>query len=59
MKCRKCHTEMKPGKATGQTYTGGMKDFASDERAVTFSAGGPGVLIECMKCPACGYSVSK
>lgn len=59
MDCKKCRTEMKAGKATGQTVSGGIKDFESDARSITLSVGGPGVLIDCLKCPACGWSCSQ
>lgn len=57
--CRKCGARMKPGKALAQTVTGGAPDFEGDERASTFSAGGPGHLIDCLKCPECGWSVTE
>jgi hypothetical protein len=47
---------MAPGIAMGQTATG-KPDFAGGE-VVTMSPGGPGVVIPCLKCPACGHSVS-
>lgn len=50
---------MQPGIATGQTYTAGTPDFPGDKEAVTFSAGGPGVVVEVMKCSQCGWSVTK
>jgi len=50
--------EMRPGKATGQTYTSGAPDFPGATQ-VTMSAGGPGVLIDCMKCVECGWSVTE
>ena len=54
--CRKCKGIMKPGKAIAQTYVGGMPDFIGDAHPVTFSAGGPGELIDCLKCQSCGHS---
>jgi ribosomal protein L40E len=57
--CRKCGGQMLPGIAMGQTYTAGMPDFPGDEKAVTLSAGGPGKVIEAMKCSKCGWSVTK
>lgn len=59
MHCKKCELRMRSGLALEQTYVGGALDFPSDHHAVTVSAGGPGRLIECWKCPACGYSVTK
>ena len=35
-----------------------MKDFDSDVSATTFSAGGPGKLIDCIKCVECGWSTT-
>jgi len=56
--CRKCGAEMQPGKAVMQTFTG-IGDFRDRDEPVTLSRGGPGKLIDCWKCPACGWSVSK
>ena len=57
-RCRKCGGEMKPSKATDQTFTGGTPDFPGDTHAATLSAGGPGKMIDCMKCESCGWSVT-
>ena len=59
MKCLKCKADMVPGKALAQTFTAGELDFPGDDHAVTFSAGGPGKLVDCLKCPKCGRSVSQ
>lgn len=56
MSCKKCGGEMVPGKALGQTLVGGEPDLGGD--VMTFSAGGPGVVIDCMKCTDCGWSVT-
>lgn len=56
--CRKCGGYMKDSIATGQTYTRGMDDFGPDDRYVTMSAGGPGVIIAARKCSKCGWSVT-
>lgn len=48
--CRKCGGAMKPGKAIAQTVE------CSDEG--TCSPAGPGMLVDCMKCERCGWSVS-
>ena len=56
MKCKRCNGEMKPGKAIEQTYTG-IPDFIGGD-VVTMSPGGPGRLIDCMKCVECGWSVT-
>lgn len=57
MKCKRCNGEMKPGKAIEQTYTG-IPDFIGGD-VVTMSPGGPGRLIDCLKCSKCGWSVTK
>ncbi len=49
---------MKPGISTGQTFVGGTPDFPEDKHPVSFSAGGPGYLADCMKCEDCGWSVT-
>jgi hypothetical protein len=56
--CKKCSGRMKPSKAIQQTFTG-MPDFPGDKYPVTLSPGGPGKLIECIKCTMCGWSVTK
>ena len=56
--CKKCGGTMKPSKALQQTYTSGMPDFPGDDVGVTISAGGPGKLIDCLKCEKCGWSVT-
>lgn len=59
MKCRLCDTQMSEGKAIQQTFTAGMPDFPGDNTVSTFSAGGPGLLVDCLKCSSCGHSVAK
>lgn len=54
--CKRCGGELKPGIAIKQTFSG-SPDFAG-VAIVTMSPGGPGRLIGCMKCSACGWSVS-
>lgn len=56
--CKKCGGTMDAGKAIEQTYTGGIGDFIGDKYPVTVSPGGPGKLVDCMKCKDCGWSVS-
>lgn len=56
-KCKKCNGDMPPSKAIAQTLTG-MPDFPGDRSAVTVSPGGPGVLIDCLKCGTCGWSMT-
>lgn len=53
--CRRCGGEMKPSKAIENTYTG-TPDFP-DGDVVTISLGGPGKLVDCLKCRQCGHSV--
>lgn len=55
-RCRRCGGEMAPGKAIAQTYAG-IPDFPGKE-VVTLSPGGPGVLVDCLKCRECGHSVT-
>ena len=55
--CRKCGGAMLPGKAMGQTMTPGAPDDLGGE-GQTMSVGGPGVMIDCLKCDACGWSVT-
>ena len=56
--CKKCNTPMKEGIAIQQTYTKGSPDFIGGD-IVTMSPGGAGKLIPCLKCPKCGYSITK
>ena len=57
VKCLKCDEVMGLSKAISQTFTAGTPDFPGDTHASTFSAGGPGKLVDCWKCPKCGRSV--
>lgn len=54
--CRKCGGEMKPGILMEQTYTGFPEWPGSEIRTLSF--GGPGKLVPCSKCSACGWSVT-
>lgn len=56
-KCRKCNGNMRPGTYLEQTFSG-VPDFPGDTHAVTVSPSGPGRLAECLKCDACGHSVT-
>lgn len=56
--CKKCGGTMAAGKAIEQTYTGVLVDFPGDKSTITLSAGGPGKLVDCMKCKNCGWSVT-
>ena len=53
--CRRCGGAMLPGAAMTSTYTG-APDFPGGECG-TLSPGGPGRMVECMKCASCGHSV--
>lgn len=53
-KCKRCGGLMRVGRALDQTYTG-VADFIGGE-VCTVSAGGPGRLVACLKCEACGHS---
>lgn len=55
--CKKCGADMQNGVAIGQTFTG-LPDFF-DGVVCTISPGGSGKIIECKKCPECGWSVTK
>jgi len=48
---------MVPGKAIENTYVG-LPDFIGDTHICTVSPGGPGKLVDCLKCPSCGWSVT-
>lgn len=54
-RCPRCGGAMKRGKALVSTVTG-SPDFPGGE-VVTLSAGGPGRLVDCLKCAECGHSV--
>lgn len=49
---------MKPGIALENTLTG-MPDFIGSDEVITLHYGGPGKIIECLKCPNCGFSIYK
>jgi hypothetical protein len=55
--CKKCQTPLEPGQAIQQTW-GGIPDFMGSTEVCTVSPGGPGKLIDCLKCPACGWSMT-
>lgn len=55
MICTKCGGEMKPSKAIAQTIVGDPEWQDSD--VATKHYGGPGVLIDCLKCEKCGFSM--
>jgi DNA-directed RNA polymerase subunit RPC12/RpoP len=55
-KCPRCKVKLKKGIAIEQTFSG-MPDFLSSKDVVTLSLGGSGKVINCWKCPKCGYSI--
>jgi DNA-directed RNA polymerase subunit M/transcription elongation factor TFIIS len=56
--CRKCGSEMIPSKAIVCRATG-MSDFIGSKDVVTMSPDPrKPVLIDCLKCSKCGYSIS-
>lgn len=56
--CKKCNGRMKVSKAIQETVVVGAPDFCDDVGGQTMSAGGPGKLIDCLKCQDCGWSVT-
>lgn len=58
-KCPRCHGEMKEGQALQNTAPYGTPDFPGqkDLSGQTFSFSGDAVLIKCLKCKECGYSI--
>lgn len=54
--CKRCGGIMRPGIAMGQTWNAGIPDFPGQDACITMSPGGPGRVIDCMKCEACGWS---
>ena len=57
MKCGKCNVEMEKGQAL-QDKLDGTPDFIGDDEVCTVSPSGKAKMIECLKCPECGYSVT-
>mgnify|MGYP003394592651 CR=1 FL=1 len=57
MICRKCKVEMLPGKALVE-IPDGIPDFEGDGCVCTMSASGRAELIDVLKCPSCGFSVT-
>ena len=59
--CRKCGGEMRAGIAIAPTVVMGTPDFpgnTAESQGQTLSYGGPGRLVDCAKCAACGWSVT-
>ena len=54
--CPKDRALLLPGRALQETYTG-TGDFREGDRVVTMSVGGGGQLVDCLKCPTCGFSI--
>jgi hypothetical protein len=50
--------EMSLGKALVDRLSG-MPDFIGDDVVCTLSPSGKADLVDCYKCPGCGYSVTK
>lgn len=55
MICHKCNVEMVRGKAIEQTWVPTGEKWGDAE---WMKEGGAGRLVECLKCPACGRSVT-
>jgi len=58
--CPFCNVALKPSIALAQTWVAGAPDFIGETypSIQTMSPGGPGKVINCMKCPECGYSTT-
>jgi len=56
MKCKRCNILMVKGKAL-ENILSGIPDFIGDTQVCTLSPSGKTKLIDCLKCPECGYSV--
>jgi uncharacterized protein with PIN domain len=57
MRCRRCEGELRPGVAIGQTAVA-LRPRRGEGDIRTYHAGGTGKVIPCLKCHACGWSVS-
>ena len=61
MNCKKCEVEMVPGIGLRETYRMGLPDFhgnTADSRGQTMIASGESNMVNVLKCPECGYSVT-
>lgn len=58
-KCRRCGGSMVPSKALLNTWVAGVPDFPGSEDLTgqTMHHGGPGKLVDCLKCADCGWSL--
>ena len=56
--CRRCGVALVPGRAIKPTLIAAESEFGRDDDLTgrTLTAGGPGELVDVLKCPACGYS---
>lgn len=52
--CRRCGGAMKPGKAIPEAFAAGNEGTISEAT----HAGGAAPMVDCMKCEACGWSVT-
>lgn len=57
VECPRCGGRMGKGRALVSTMTIGTPDFSGSE-VVTMSPGGPGRLIDVLKCRECGQSLT-
>ena len=57
MKCKRCEVEMILGKALVDILSG-IPDFIGDDFICTVSPSGEAKLVDCLKCPNCGHSVT-
>lgn len=55
--CKRCEIPMKPGVAMMSTSYN-TQDFPGSE-IYTVVPGGPGEVVDCWKCPACGHSITR
>ena len=58
MKCKDCKIEMVNSKALVDRMDG-IPDFIGDDFVCTLSPSGQADLVDCWKCPGCGYGVTK
>ena len=54
VKCPRDGTRLERGKAMQSTLVDGSPDMGE---VVTMYEGGPGKIVDCWKCPHCGYSI--
>lgn len=52
--CPRCRGEMLPGIALETTWVGSPDDLGGD--LMTMNPGGPGRMVDCVKCQSCGFS---